>query len=172
MIGSISSQFSGENSFNEVGKTAQNSLKHLVENNAQTPKFIGLEKLAVGVCQTCRSTGRRSYFRPLCHRSIGRSTEARIQRASLSVQSTARSTGAFPESRALWTVDRPSCQTGVHRRARLVLAGGRSTDPVDRPRALLSGKAPVDRTVDRTERLALCILASVDGRPMAQRSEI
>ena len=39
-------------------------------------------------------------------RSTGRSTEARIQRAQLSVRSTGRSTGAFPESRALWTVDR------------------------------------------------------------------
>ena len=68
-------------------KLAQSPLKILEKNNAQTPKFIGLEKLAVGVCQNCRSTarstGQRSYFRPLCHRSTDRSTEARIQRASL-----------------------------------------------------------------------------------------
>ena len=91
-------------------KLAQSPLEILFKNNAQTPKFIGLEKLAVGVWQTCRSTGwstgQWSYSTPLSHRSIGRSTEARIQRASLSVRSTGRSTGAFPESRALWTVDR------------------------------------------------------------------
>ena len=49
LIGSISTQFSEENSFNEVGKTGSKSTKNLMENNAQTPKFIGLEKLAVGV---------------------------------------------------------------------------------------------------------------------------
>ena len=31
LIGSISSQFSGENSFNEVGKTGSKSTKNLVE---------------------------------------------------------------------------------------------------------------------------------------------
>ena len=91
----------------EWEKLAQSPLEILVKNNAQTPKFIGLEKLAVGVCQACRSTarstGQRSYFRPLCHRSTGRSTEARIQRA---VSLSGRPPGAFPESRALWTVDR------------------------------------------------------------------
>ena len=91
-------------------KLAQSPLEILEKNNAQTPKFIGLEKLAVGIQVACRSTvrstGQRSYFSPLCHRSTGRSTEARIQRASLSVRSTTRSTGAFSESRALWTVDR------------------------------------------------------------------
>ena len=58
LVGSISSQFSGENSFNEVGKTGSKSTKNLGENNAQTPKFIGSEKLAVGVCQAYRSTVR------------------------------------------------------------------------------------------------------------------
>ena len=60
-------------------KLAQKQSPNLVENNAQNPKFIGCKKLAVGVCQACRSTawstGQRSYFRPLCHRSTGRSTE-------------------------------------------------------------------------------------------------
>ena len=110
MIGRISSQFSGENSFKEVGKLAQSPLEILVKNNVQTPKFIGLEKLAVGVCQACRSTarstGQPSYFRPF-EPSVDRPADrARIQRASLSVRSAARPAEAFPESRALWTVDR------------------------------------------------------------------
>ena len=41
----------------EWKKLAQSPLEILLKNNAQTPKFIGLEKLAVGVWQTCRSTG-------------------------------------------------------------------------------------------------------------------
>ena len=118
--------FVEKNLWKGLEKLAQKHSPNLVENNAQTPKFIGLEKLAVGVSHNCRSTvqstGQRSYSRPLSHRSTGRSTEARRQRASLSV----RSTGAFPESRALWTVDRPSCQNW---RARLCT----SVDhPVDR----------------------------------------
>ena len=74
LIGSISSQFSGENSFKQV--EAQSPLKILVKNNAQSPKFIELEKLAVGVCQTCRSTDQRSYFRPLSYRSTDQDTES------------------------------------------------------------------------------------------------
>ena len=73
-------------------------------------QFIGLQKLAV-MGQTELSVDRPvdrqwSEIRPLGLRSTGRSTEARIQRAVLSVRSTARSTGAFPESRVFWTVDR------------------------------------------------------------------
>ena len=51
LIGSISSQFSGENSFNGVGKTGSSPLEILLKNNAQTPKFIEFGKLAIGVCQ-------------------------------------------------------------------------------------------------------------------------
>jgi len=112
-----SSKTCGYNHWKEWEKLAQNYFSNLRENSPQMPQFIGLEKLAVGVCQTCRSTGRRSYFRPLSHRSIGRSTVARIQRALLSVRSTGRSTRAFPESRALWTVDRPPARSRRARRS-------------------------------------------------------
>ena len=134
LIENICSQISGENFLMKLEKLAQNSLKNLEENSTHTPKFIGLEKLAVGVCKNYRSTGRstgqRSYFRPLSHRSIGRSTEARIQRASLSVRSAARSTGTFQRAelsgRSTGSVDRPYCQ---NLRARLFT----SVDQVGRP---------------------------------------
>ena len=87
LIGSISSQFSGENSFKEVGKTGSKSTRNLNRNSPQMPHFIESGKLAVGVCQTCRSTarstGQRTYFRPLCHRSTGRSTETRYREQTL-----------------------------------------------------------------------------------------
>ena len=58
-----------------------------------------------------RSTGpvdrQRSDFLPLEPRSTGPVDRGLDTESSLSVRSTARSTGAFPESRALWTVDRP-----------------------------------------------------------------
>ena len=60
---------------------------------------------------------------------------------------------------------RPTRSTDVHRRACQFWQEGRPTDPVDRPESSALWKAPVDRAVDRTERLALCILASVD-RPV------
>ena len=118
MIGSISSQFSEENSFKEVGKTGSKSTRNLGENNAQTPKFIGSEKLAVGVCQVCRSTarstGQRSYFRPLCHRSTDRSTEPGYrEQVSLSGRPLGRP-GPFQRAelsgRSTGSVGRPSCQ--------------------------------------------------------------
>ena len=98
-------------------KLAQSPLEILEKNNAQTPKFIWLEELAVGVCQACRSTarstGQRSYFRPLCHRSTGRLTEVRYrEHCSLS--------------------GRPVCRPGPFQRAEL---SGRSTGSVDRPPA-------------------------------------
>ena len=53
----------------EWEKLAQSSLKILLQNNDQPPKFIGCQKLAVGFCQYCRSTGpvdrQRSKIRPL-----------------------------------------------------------------------------------------------------------
>ena len=64
-------------------KLAQSPLEILVKNNAQTPKFIGLEKLAVGVCQTCRSTANGRISDRWSYRSTARST-AQIQRARLS----------------------------------------------------------------------------------------
>ena len=120
-------------------------LKILVKNNAQTPKFIGLEKLAVGVCQACRSTarstGQRSYFRPLGHRSTGRSTKPGYrEQNSLSGRPLGRP-GSFQRAelsgRSTGSVGRPSCQ---NRRARLCTS-------VDRPVDRLQNS--VDRSVDR-----------------------
>ena len=68
-------------------KLAQSPLEILEKNNAQTPKFIGSEKLAVGVCQACRSTIRSTanglIFDRWSYRSTAQST-AQIQRAELS----------------------------------------------------------------------------------------
>ena len=59
------------------------------------------------------------------------------QRAELSARSTARSTGGFPESRALWrSTDLPS-------KAACTFCARRSTGPADRP--LLRSTDPVDR---------------------------
>ena len=108
-------------------------------------QYIGLQKLAV-MGQTELSVDRpvdrqRSKIRPLGLRSTGRSTEPLEQRAdSLPVDRPgrpARSTGAFPESRALWTVDRvgrPALQptvacTSVH----VGRPPGRPTSSVGRP---------------------------------------
>ena len=44
MIGSISSQFSGENSFNEVGKTGSRSIKNLGEKQCPNPQIYRLRK--------------------------------------------------------------------------------------------------------------------------------
>jgi len=49
---------SGENLLKELEKLAQKPLENLRENSTQTPKFIGLEKLAVGSQVACRSTAR------------------------------------------------------------------------------------------------------------------
>ena len=39
LIGSISSQFSGENTFNEVGKTGSKSTKNLVKKQCPNPQI-------------------------------------------------------------------------------------------------------------------------------------
>ena len=44
LIGSISSQFSGENSFNEVGKTGSKSTKNLGEKQCPKPQIYRLRK--------------------------------------------------------------------------------------------------------------------------------
>ena len=66
-----------------------------------------------------------------------------------------------PTGRPSSEVGRPTC-TDVH-----ACSGRRDGRPTRSTvqRALLSGKAPVDRPVDRTESSALCILATVD-RPV------
>ena len=94
----------------------QSHLNNLIENSPQKSQFIGLEKLAVG------SHVGLSVDRPV---DRGLDTESR-----LSVRSTARSTGAFPESksslRSTGSVDRPSSQNW---RARLCT----SVDRLGRP---------------------------------------
>ena len=77
--------------------------------------FIGLQKLAVGVCQTCRSTarstGQRSFFRPLSQRSTGRSTVARIQSTALCPVDRSVDRGLSREQSSL--DGRPGRQTGL-----------------------------------------------------------
>ena len=94
----------------EWEKLAQSPLKILVKNNTQTPKFIGLEKLAVGGLSGLsvdRPADRPTVIFQTVVPSVDRPVDrARIQRAEALCRSIARSTGAFPESRALWTVDR------------------------------------------------------------------
>ena len=126
MIGSISSQFSGENSFNEVGKTGSKSTRNFREKQCPNPQIYrarktsrwGLTELSVD-----RPVDRPTIIFQTVEPSVDRSVDrGQIQRASLSVRSTARSTGAFLDSRALWTVDRvgrpATCQvkacTSVH----------------------------------------------------------
>ena len=75
------------------------------------------------------------------------------------------STFLFPEFCSLASAGRPGRSTDVHGRARQFWQEGRSTNQVDRPESSALWKAPVDRAADRTERLALYILASV-GRPV------
>ena len=78
LIGSISSQFSGENSFNEVGKTGSKSTRNPLQNSPQMAQFIGLQKLAVGGLTELSVDHpvdwQRSEIRPLGLRSTGRST--------------------------------------------------------------------------------------------------
>ena len=69
------------------------------------------------------------------------------------------------DGRTQLEVGRPSWSTDVHSvHARIWQVAGRPTRSTVQ-KALLSGKAPVDRAVDRTQSTALCILASVD-RPV------
>ena len=89
----------------ELEKLAQNPLKNLVENSPQMPQFIGLEKLAVGSQvglsvdrPVDRPTIRFLTVEPAVDRPVDRGLDAESR---LSVRSTAQSTGAFPESRAL-----------------------------------------------------------------------
>jgi len=119
-------------------KLAQKYSPNLGENNAQTPKFIGSEKLAVGVLSGL------SVDRPADRPTVIFQTVWAIGRpggrpsqdteSNLSVRSTARSAGAFPESRALWTVDRVGRPAILQSwRARLCT----SVDRVGRPTSAL-----------------------------------
>ena len=130
--------FVEKNLLKGLEKLAQKHSPNLVENSAQTPKFIGLEKLAVGGL-TDLSVDRpvdrqRSNFWPLELRSTGPVDRTSGTESTALCRSTARSTGAFPESRPLWTVDRvgdrPSSQ---NRRARLCTSVDRSRRPTSAP---------------------------------------
>ena len=65
-----------EDPLNSSGKLVKTHLKILAQNNDQTPKFIGQKNIAVGVCQSCRSTRavdrQRSEIRPLAVDRAGR----------------------------------------------------------------------------------------------------
>ena len=80
-------KFLEKNLWKGLEKLAQKHSPNLGENNAQTPKFIGSEKLAVGVCQAYRSTARSTANGLISdrwsYRSTARST-VQIQRAELS----------------------------------------------------------------------------------------
>ena len=110
LIGSISSQFSGENSFKEVGKTGSKSNRNLREKQCPNPQIYRLRKTSrwgLSDLSVDRPVDRPTVIFQTVVPSVDRSVDrGQIQRASLSVRSTAGSTGAFPESRALWTVDR------------------------------------------------------------------
>ena len=130
-------------------KLVQNPLENLIENSPQKPQFIGLEKLAVGVIfQPWRLTVDRPGQPPTVRILIVGASVDRPGRPLPGTESRAlcRSTGpvdrGFPESRALWTVDRPGGpalqpDTGVHavhvgRPSRSTDFKRRSTVPVDR----------------------------------------
>ena len=99
-------------------KLAQSPLEILAQNNNQTPKFIGCQKLAVGVCQTCRSTAR--------------STANGQESDRWSLRSTARSTQKnnrehCSQFRSTRSADRPSAKLRRARRARRSTRAGRPT---------------------------------------------
>ena len=102
LIGNICSLNKWEKLLKDVGKTGAKPLETAPKwPNLQGSRNQPLEA-RIGLSVDRPVDRQRSFFRPLGQRSTGRSTVARIQRAQLS----ARSTGAFPESRAIWTVDR------------------------------------------------------------------
>ena len=104
LIGSIGSKFSGENSFNEVGKTGLKSTKNLIKKQCPNPQIYrlrktsrwGLTDLTVGRPANGHISDRCAIGRP-----AGRPRPGYREQVSLS----GRPPGAFPESRALWTVE-------------------------------------------------------------------
>ena len=121
------------------------SLKIFHKTGLKWGMYNPQQKLAVGANfqpDGCRSTGpvdrQRSKIRPLEPRSTGPVDRCLEQRAELSAGRPTRSTDpvdrGFSESRALWTVDRPSSQTWRARLCTSVDRLGRPTpSAVDRP---------------------------------------
>ena len=118
----------------EWEKLAQSSPKILAQNNDQTPKFIGQKNIAVGVCQSCRSTRavdrQRSEIRPLEPRStawVDRPTGAESRTLCRSTRTVGRTFQRAELSGAVDPYGRPS--SSAQRRARLCT----SVDPTGRP---------------------------------------
>ena len=118
-------------------KLVKTHLKILVKNNAQTPKFIGSEKLAVGGLSGLsvdRPVDRPTVIFQTVVPSVDRPVDrGKDTESKLSVRSAARPPGrpgpfqrAELSGRSTGSVGRPSCRTGVHVCAR------RSTGSVDR----------------------------------------
>ena len=159
LIENICSQISGENFLMKLEKLAQNSLKNLSENSPQNPKFIGLEKLAVGSQvglpvdrPVDRPTVRILTVEPAIDRLVdrGQDTESRLS---------ARSTGP---------VDRPG-RPGLSREQKLS-----AVDRVGRPpesSALSKGPGRPGGRPDREQCSLYPSHGRPAGRPLAQRSE-
>ena len=93
-----------------VGKTGSKSLpKSCLKHSPNGPIYRARKtsRWSPGGLSVNRPVDRPTIIFQTVEPSVDRSVDrARIQSASLSVRSTTRSTEAFPESRALWTVDR------------------------------------------------------------------
>ena len=79
-------------------------------------------------------------------------------------------TAGRPGRSTVAVIGRPGQSTNVHRMCKQPSWGGRSNVSVDRHRALLSGKPPVDRAVNRAESTALCFQTRSTERSTGQRA--
>ena len=128
---------------NFVEKTSENEWEKLalkifqifyLQKQWQDPQFIGCQKLAVGICQNCRSTGpvdrQRSKIRPL-ESPVDRRVDRAIGAESKTL---CRSTGPvgrdFQRVELSGAVDRPVGRPPVHKGVHV--CARRSTEPVDR----------------------------------------
>ena len=152
LIGSISSQFSGENLLKELGKLVKNPLENLKQNSPQMPQFIGLEKLAVG---------------GLTELSVDRPVDRPTVIFQTVVPSVDRSVdrGQDTESKSLCSVNRSVGQGLSRELSSLDGRPGRSAGPPARTGVhVWQHSGPADRTVDRTRELCSLYLG---GRPVA-----
>ena len=119
LIGSISSQFSGENSFNGVGKTSSKTTKKSYRKQPpNAPIYRAPKTSRYGPDRADgRPPGRPPTVRFL---TVGAAVDRPGRpRPGYREQSLCPVDRGFPESRALWTVDRPGRSalqpdTGVH----------------------------------------------------------